>query len=141
MKCNLHFYLLNEHFSQEYADLHHGGRDSEMNRRYEWEDELSVTTGVDKVEVHAYAVYPLQGTMPDGTPFSHEVKDMRLFELISGDTNTVVGCSESVLDSYSLEQSDEGFELSVYLKDYEPMGNPVPGIYIAAQEFPKELVF
>jgi hypothetical protein len=28
----------------------------------------------------------------------------------------------------------------VYLKDFEPMSNPVPGIYIAAQEFPKELI-
>ena len=31
--------------------------------------------------------------------------------------------------------------LLVYLKDYEPLTNPIPGIYIAAQEFPKELMF
>ena len=44
--------------------------------------------------------------------------------------------SESILDSYTFQ----GDKLEVFLKDYEPMSNPIPGVYIASKEFPKELI-
>lgn len=138
MNCTIHFYLLNDHFSQEHADLHHNGEESEYNLRYEWEDELKITTNVTGVITEEYATYSLQGEL-DGKPFSHEIKNMRLFKF-EGEIPTVVGCSESILDSYQLS-SDGDIVLKVYLKDYEPMANPIPGIYIASQEFPKELIF
>ena len=42
MKCSIHFFLLNEHFSQGYADSHNQGEESELNRKYLWEDEMEV---------------------------------------------------------------------------------------------------
>ena len=89
MKCRIHFYLMNEHFSVEHAEAHYNGEESEMNPKHEWEDELALTNEVDEVIEHENAIYPIQVT----------------------------------------------------LKELEPMSNPVPGIYIAAQEFPKELIF
>lgn len=139
MKCTVQFFLLNEHFSQEHADAHYNGKDSENNRKYEWEDELVITTSVDSIETHEGASFPLKGTLPDGKDFEHSVQDMRMFEL-KGEVPAFVGCSESILDSFEVEYSEE-LRLKVFLKDFEPMANPVPGIYIAAQEFPKELVF
>ncbi len=140
MNCHVHFYLLNVHFSQEYADEHNNGQESELNLRYEWEDELSITTPVEEVVMHEQAVYPIRGVMPEGEEFSYDVKGMRLFELKSGEQSVYVGCSESILDSFEEEVVDETITLRIYLRDYEPMSNPVPGIYIAAQEFPKELI-
>lgn len=141
MQCTIHFYLLNEHFSEEYAEIHHGGEESELNLRYEWEDELHIKTEVDKILVHDYTEFPLQGEMPSGEAFVHDVQDMRLFEISSPNHNsTFVGCSESILDSYEIVEMSDRIVLKVYLKDYEPMANPIPGIYIAAQEFPKELI-
>jgi len=142
MKCTVYFYLLNEHFSVEHAEAHHGGDESELNRKYEWEDELAITSDVDSVNVHENGVYNLQGTMPSGEAFKHDVEKMRLFNLQCKDQIVVqVGCSESIIDSFELIENDERIELKVFIKDYEPMSNPVPGIYIAAQEFPKPLIF
>ncbi|MDC0100677.1 hypothetical protein OAI90_10345, partial [Crocinitomicaceae bacterium] len=52
-----------------------------------------------------------------------------------------LACSESILSSFDIEKSDEVFVVKIYIKDDEPLANPVPGVYIAAQEFPKELIF
>ena len=139
MKCTVHFYLLNDHFSKEHADANYNGEESELNRMHEWEDELNITTDVDEVEFHEKAGYPLSGETSEGA-FTHDVAGMNLFELKSEKNgSTYVGCSASVMESYELNE-DDGLVLKVYLKDFEPMSNPVPGIYIAAQEFPKELV-
>jgi hypothetical protein len=142
MKCTIHVYLLNEHFSPEHAEAHHDGNESENNQRYEWEDEFAVTSIVTAVELHENAAFPLQGELPDGKPFKEEVSAMTLFEIKSSDApSTFIGASMSIIENHELLKNEEGFTIKLYLKDYEPMANPVPGIYIAAQEFPKALVF
>jgi hypothetical protein len=140
MKCKIHFYLLNDHFSVEHAEANYEGKESELNRRYEWQDEMDITNDVLKAEIHEKATYPIQGTMPDGNAFTHEISNMRLIELSSEGGATYVGCSESILDSVDIDESNDTITVKVYLKDYEPLANPIPGIYIAAQEFPKELI-
>ncbi len=140
MKCRIHFFLLNDHFSIEHAEAHHAGEESESNRKYEWEDELEITTTVDDLVMHENAIYPIQGEMPDGKAFRYDVERMRLFELKSAENSTFIGCSESLLDSYELEDLKNERIIKVFLKDFEPLSNPIPGIYIAAQEFPKELI-
>jgi hypothetical protein len=142
MECKIHVYLLNEHFSQEHADANFGGKPSENNRKYEWEDEMKITSHVTDVNIHEKASFPLAGELPSGETFSYDIPQMRLFEIISeGQQTTFVGCSESILEDSTLEKLDDLFVISIYIKDFEPFSNPVPGIYIAAQEFPKELIF
>lgn len=139
MKCTVHFYLLNDHFSEEHAKANYNGDESEFNRKFEWEDELKITTEVDEVIFHENVVYSLIGETSNGS-FSYDVSAMNLFELKSEkNESTYVGCSASVMNSYELA-GENGFVIKVLLKDLEPMSNPVPGIYIAAQEFPKELI-
>jgi hypothetical protein len=133
--------MLNDDFSPEHAEAHFGGKDSENNRRFDWEDELHIKSDVTGVTVHEGVSFPLEGVLPDGTAFRHEVNNMRLCEIVSSDGPTVyVGSSESILER--IEQSTEGDLLTVriYLKDYEPWANPIPGIYIASKEFPKALI-
>lgn len=140
MKCTVRIYVLNDHFSQEYADIHNNGEDSELNRKYRWQDELSITSEVKSIEMIENATYPLQGVMPDGGAFSIDVAKMTLFCISSQDADDVyVGCSQSIIDSYEIVEGDE-FELKIFIKDDEPLANPVPGIYIASKEFPKELI-
>lgn len=140
MNCKVHFYLLNDDFSIEHAEANHDGKESENNRLHEWEDELEITTDVTGMEMHEQASFPLQGQFPDGKDFNFEITNMRLFEL-SGEQQTILGCSEMLLDSYDWTEEEGGYILKVYLKDYEPLTNPIPGIYIAVQEFPKELIY
>lgn len=111
-----------------------------MNRRYEWEDELSITTEVLDVREMEDAVYTIQGNYGNGDSFSIDVPGMRLFEVKSDDGNTFIGCSESILDRAKVSKDESNFEIEIFLKDYEPMANPIPGIYIASKEFPKELI-
>ncbi len=141
-ECIVNVYLLNEHFSPEYAEAQHNGKESENNLRYEWEDEFAITSDVLSVTAIEDASFPLQGEMPDGQIFSHEVTRMLLFEIASADApTTFVGASASIVDSYEIDQSGVDIRLKIFLKDYEPMSNPIPGIYIASKEFPKELIF
>lgn len=142
MNCSIHVYLLNEHFSPEHAAAHHNGEESENNLKYEWEDEFAVTSDVTDVIARENASFPLQGQLPDGTEFRHEVTAMLLFEIRSSDVPaTFVGASASIVDSHEITRDNKGYVLRLFLKDYEPMANPIPGIYIASKEFPKALIF
>jgi hypothetical protein len=139
MECTVHFFLLNDDYSPEHADAN-GVEESAINRKYEWQDELKITTDVSDVIEHAKAVFPLRGQLESGEEFSHDIEDMRLFELC-GNSPLVVGCSESLIESYNVERDDETIRLKIFLKDYEPLSNPIPGIYITTGAFPKELIF
>lgn len=141
-ECVFNVYLLNEHFSPEYAEAQYGGKDSENNRRYDWEDEFAITSSVKKIEVLKDVEYPLRGVLPDGKEFSYDVTSMLLFKIISDDApETYVGASQSIVDRYEQEDLEGKVRIRIYLKDYEPMANPIPGVYIASKEFPKELIF
>lgn len=141
-ECVFQIFMLNEYFSQEHADAQHGGKDSPNNRKYDWEDELAITSQVQGIDIHANAVYPLAGILPDGKEFRYDISAMFLIEISSLDSPPVfVGVSQSILDHYETDLSGEKCHVKIYIKDYEPLANPVPGIYIASKEFPKELVF
>ena len=142
MKLTAHFYLLNDHFSPEYAAANHGGEESENNPLYEWEDELEVSKGLTSIEVVRNGNFRLQGEMPDGKPFDSLVEKMFLLVLtMENGQQGYFGVSESILDSYTLEGDEHHSILKVYIKDYEPLANPMPGVFVASKEFPKELIF
>jgi hypothetical protein len=137
MKLSLHFYLLNEHFSPEYAEANFNGEESENNPKYEWEDELEIDN-IKSFEILREGILPLNGELPNGDSFSYEVTKMFLISIInSDDQQAFLGVSESILADFKQEEN----AIRVYIKDYEPFGNPTPGVYIASKEFPKELIF
>lgn len=142
MKCTVHFYLLNDHYSQEYADERYNGEESEMNRKHEWEDELEIKQEVTGYSEQENGCVPLQGKMPSGEPFEEEVERMRIFTLVNGDQPVAnLSCSEVLFDRIEAITEGDNYIVKIYLKDNEPLSNPVPGMYIAAQEFPKSLIF
>lgn len=140
MRLNAHFYMLNEHFSQEHADAQHNGEESENNQRYEWEDELSLKTEVKEIVIHRKAIYTIAGQLPSGENFAYEIPEMIRFDIEDSTGQiTQMACSESVVESFDLLEEQGEKRLNVYLKESEPHTNPIPGIYVALQEFPKEL--
>jgi hypothetical protein len=133
--------MLNEHFSQEHADSQHNGEESENNLRFEWEDELSVNTEVKEVITLRKGVYTIKGQLSDSQTFAYDIPEMIVFDIVLIDgTITQMACSESIVESFELIDELEDKRLNVYLKEEEPHTNPIPGIYVALQEFPKELV-
>ncbi len=140
MKCQINVFMLNEHFSQEHADANFGGQPSTNNRLYDWEDDMNITSNVTEVLEHRKVAFPLQGEMGDGTPFRYDIENMFLFEIQSEDAPTsYIGCSESILNRFEMEKKEDAIFLRIFINDYEPYANPVPGIYIASKEFPADL--
>lgn len=131
--------MLNEHFSQEHADAQHKGLESENNRYHDWEDEFEITDKVNSVDVEHYSEYLLKGFNADDSPFEYPIPNMLIFNL-GGDTSQVgqLAFSESIVEMYELDR--ENGRLGIYIKDLEPHANPIPGVYIASLEFPKELI-
>lgn len=141
MKLTAHFRLLNYDFSQEHADANHNGEPSENNRLYDWEDELALKNEIIDLIVERESSYFLQGTYSDGKSFSEEVKNMMIFKAIGSDNSeTLFACSEETVEMYSIEKNENHINLIVDLSEREPVSNPIPGIYIASQAFPKNLI-
>jgi hypothetical protein len=141
MNCKIHIYLLNDLYSQELADAEHEGNQSIDNIKYEWEDELSISSEVISVTELTDVAYPLAGMNDNDEAFQFDIPNMRLFEICSSDApNVFVGASESIVSSAKFDKTTDNYTIEIFLKDYEPMSNPTPGIYIAAKSFPKELI-
>lgn len=142
MKCTIHTYLLNDLYSQELADSQNNGEQTPDNKKYDWEDEMNVSSRVNDVEELKDSSYFLAGSLGDGSNFSIEVPNMRLIKIISSDApDLYVGASESILYEARVDKNENQWNIEIYIKDFEPMANPIPGIYIASKEFPKELLF
>lgn len=141
MACIVHVYLLNDLYSQKEADLHHGGKETEDNRKYLWEDEMRINGMISAVEEIESATYPLQGYNEDGSIFSHDVTKMHLIQIDTEENPSVyIGASASMVEKCYIDENEGEFKIRLYLKDDEPYANPIPGIYIASKEFPKALV-
>ena len=141
MKCIIHTFLLNDLYSQDLADSQNRGEESSDNKKYGWEDEIKVSSEVLDVEELKAHSYFLAGSRADGSNFSIEVPQMRLVKISSSDASDLyVGASESIISEIQIMKTTAQFSVEIYLKDLEPMANPVPGIYIASKEFPNELI-
>ncbi len=142
MKCTIHTYLLNDLYSQELADSQNNGEQTPDNKKYDWEDEMNVSSTVNDVEELKDSSYFLAGSLGDGSNFSIEVPKMRLLKITSSDVQDLyVGASESIISEVQINRNENHWKIEIFIKDLEPMANPIPGIYIASKEFPKELVF
>ena len=142
MKCTIHTYLLNDLYSQELADSQNNGEQTPDNKKYDWEDEMNVSSRVNDVEELKDSSYFLAGSLGDGSNFSIEVPKMRLLKITSSDVQDLyVGASESIISEVRINRNENHLKIEIVIKDLEPMANPIPGIYIASKEFPKELVF
>jgi len=142
MKYTIHTYLLNDLYSQELADSQNNGEQTPDNKKYDWEDEMNVSSTVNDVEELKDSSYFLAGSLGDGSNFSIEVPKMRLLKITSSDVQDLyVGASESIISEVRINRNENHWKIEIFIKDLEPMANPIPGIYIASKEFPKELVF
>ena len=142
MICTIHTYLLNDLYSQELADSLNNGEQSPDNKKFDWEDEMNVSSSVKDVEELLDSSYFLAGSLGDGSNFSIEVPKMRLLKITSSDAQDLyVGASESIISEVRINRNENHWKIEIYIKDLEPLANPIPGIYIASKEFPKEFVF
>jgi hypothetical protein len=137
MAYNVHVYLRNSDFSQEFADENYSGEESPENIRHEWEDEFRINGHFTNVEVLRDQVYDLKGDLGDDRPFSFQIPGVTIVLFRGEEGITQLVFSEKALDEYVLDTENGTFQ--AYLNDDEVVENPLPGVYIVLSDFPKEL--
>ena len=142
MNLHLHFILVNSEYNQGLANDLYEGQESEDNIKYLWEDELLVSEPIKEFKIKNNAIYTLAGYFPDDREFSFEIWDMTIVDCISESGNKMqFAVSKKLLKKTEKVVDDKNNEthLYFYMRDLLPIENPMNGIYIIKQDFPKEL--
>jgi hypothetical protein len=137
--CQLFCYHVNDLYSQEVADLNHGGEESVDNKRHHWTDELQVRN-VKDFSIQANGTYLLKGEQTSTGPFAFSINEMRMVQMELTDGSKVeFAFSESILDNFEIQEEGDKILLKASFKDSEAFGNPIPGVYISNHAFPESL--
>ncbi len=142
MELIVHFIQVNSQFNQTMADNIHGGEESEDNIKYLWEDELKVAEAVTDFKINNNATYTLAGYFPNDAPFTFSISEMVVCDcnLISGKNTQFAVSKKLVKKTDRIVNADKKeTHLYFYLKDKLEMENPMDGVYILKENFPKEL--
>jgi len=138
MQLHVHFFLINEDFSQEHADTHHDGKESEFNLKYEWEDELLVKEIVQNPSIVRNSEFTLQCQRGEDDYFSYPIENMAVMNIkLTNGFESELACSEEILEKMEWIAEDT---VHFYLNQNQFLVNPVAGVYIAANKFPLELI-
>lgn len=137
MKNKYSFIQINSDFSQEHADAHFEGNESENNVKYLWEDALEIT-GEAVLNDVGVGTYTLQGATDKGS-FSYDIQNVHLENYSSDQGNTQIAVSESLILEKIEEEDENGKKVTFLLTDQDVIINPIPGVYIAVDDFPNEL--
>ncbi|MES2590251.1 MAG: hypothetical protein V4608_00110 [Bacteroidota bacterium] len=142
MNLHLHFILVNSEYNQGLANDLYEGQESEDNIKHLWEDEFQVSEPVKDFKIRNNAIYTLAGYFPDNTEFSFDVWDMTIVDCVTEQGKSMqFAVSKKLLKKTEKTVDDKNNEthLYFYLRDGLPMENPMNGVYILKQDFPKEL--
>lgn len=142
MNLHLHFILVNSEFNQGLADDLNEGQESEDNIKYLWEDELKVSEPVREFKIRNNAIYTLAGRLPNDKEFNFEIWDMTIVDCVTENgKNMQFAVSKKLLKKTEkiVDETNDETHLYFYLRDGIPMENPMDGVYILKQDFPKEL--
>ena len=143
MELIVHFIQVNSQFNQTMADNIHGGEESEDNIKYLWEDELKVAEAVTDFKINNNATYVLAGYFPNDAPFNFNIAEMVVCDcnLLSGKNTHFAVSKKLVKKTDRIVDAQKGeTHLYFYLKDKLEMENPMDGVYILKENFPKELL-
>ena len=141
MDLYLHFILINSEFNQGIANDLHAGLESEDNIKHLWEDELKVSEPVKEFKIKNNATYTLSGYSGKDL-FSFEIPDVTICECITEKGDKMqFAVSKKLLKRTEKTVNDTKKEthLYFYLRDTWEIENPMNGIYILKQDFPREL--
>jgi hypothetical protein len=141
MKFILRVKCVNHDFSQEIADKQHGGKESDDNIHYLWEDELELTQKITTIKVRNNVSYLLQGQQ-GRKKFSHEFPSCTIIDCIHEDgTITQFPFTKRLIRDTENKRSKDGLHLwfTVYLKGKFKIVNPFDGAYFAKEEFPFDI--
>ena len=141
MKVIINVKLINSNFNQAYADRDNEGEETEDNIKYLWEDEFEVKGNVTNLKVINNTTYLLNGLYPNDDEFSFEIPDMMVLECSLEDGSvTLMPFSKKAISKTEKTETKNGITFNVYLKSIREIVNPMTGVYILKDDYPKELL-
>ena len=141
MKVTINVKLVNSKFDQAYADKDNEGDETEDNIKYLWEDEFDVQGNVTNFKVNNNGNYLLKGLYPNDDEFCFEIPDMTILECtMDNGSQTLIPFSRKAINKTEKKETENGIHFFVYLKSIKDIINPMQGVYILKDDYPKELL-
>ena len=141
MKVTINVKLVNSKFDQAYADKDNEGDETEDNIKYLWEDEFDVQGNVTNFKVNNNGNYLLKGLYPNDDEFCFEIPDMTILECtMENGSQTLIPFSRKAINKTEKKETENGIYFFVYLKSIKDIINPMQGVYILKDDYPKELL-
>lgn len=143
MDLYLHFILVNSEFNQGIANDLNEGQETEDNIKHLWEDELKVSEPVKEFKIKNNTTYTLAGFFSDEKAFSFEIDEITRVDCITENgTEMQFAVSKKLLKKTekTIDEKSGDTHLYFYLRDTQPLENPMNGVYILKSDFPKELL-
>ncbi len=141
MKVTINVKLVNSKFDQAYADKDNEGDETEDNIKYLWEDEFDVQGNVTNFKVNNNGNYLLKGLYPNDDEFCFEVPDMTILECtMDNGSQTLIPFSRKAINKTEKKETENGIHFFMYLKSIKDIINPMQGVYILKDDYPKELL-
>ncbi|MBC7694536.1 MAG: hypothetical protein H7141_03725 [Burkholderiales bacterium] len=141
MEVTINVKLVNSKFNQAYADKENEGEETEDNIKYLWEDEFEVQGNVTNFKVINNTTYLLNGLYPNDDEFSFEIPDMTVLECtLDSGVITLLPFSKKAINKTEKKETKNGFTFYVQLKSIREVVNPMTGVYILKDDYPKELL-
>lgn len=133
--------LVNSKFDQAYADRDNEGEETEDNIKYLWEDEFEVQGNVTNFKVINNTTYLLNGLYPNDDEFSFEIPDMTVLECtLDNGSVTLLPFSKKAVSKTEKVETKKGMTFYVHLKSIREVVNPMTGVYILKDDYPRELL-
>ncbi len=141
MKVTINVKLVNSKFNQAYADKENEGDETEDNIKYLWEDEFEVQGNVTNFKVVNNTSYLLKGLYPNNDEFCFEIPDMTVLECtMDNGSMTLLPFSKKAISKTEKTDTKNGMTFYVQLKSIRDVVNPMAGVYILKDDYPKELL-
>lgn len=141
MKVTLNIKLVNSKFNQAYADKDNEGEETEDNIKYLWEDEFDIKENVTNFKVINNTTYLLKGLYPNDDEFCFEIPNMTVLECTMDDGSvTLLPFSKKAISKTDKVDSKDGLYFNINLKSIYDIVNPMLGVYIIKEDYPKELL-
>jgi hypothetical protein len=141
MTVTINVKLVNSKFNQAYADKENEGFETEDNIKFLWEDEFIVKGDVKEFKVINNTNYKLAGEYGDGNKFDFTIPDITMLECIMNSGSvTQLPFSKKAISKTEKTDNAKGIFFQVYLKSVREVINPMEGVYILKDDFPKELL-
>lgn len=140
MKVTITVKEVNPEFDRELAEKEFGGKESEENILYNWEDEFDIVGDVKEFKIRNNVPFELQ-TAEGEEQATYEIEGMMVVDLLltNGATTSCAFSRNIVKDSKKVVQKNGDIHFFVFLKGGKQIVSPVTGIYVNQKDWPAEL--